>query len=805
MVLLLLLAAQIEPAATAESSPDSLPSDTIIQDSFKAGVSVVKFGADTLIFYPEEERVLLLWNGWVEYGETEVHSDSITFSTSERLLTAHKEAELHSGRDVVTGSILHYAVETGKGMMEEGRTRIEDGYFYGKGVWLVEEDVLLIKNGYYTTCELTPPHYDFYGLQLKVLIDDMVISKPIFLRINLLRRLKLPILAAPFWYLPIGTDRKSGIMPFKVGHNSQEGWYAKQVRYYWVPNDYTDATFSLDILSELGFRPGALFNWEYGPQSAPYVQGRLSGNYINEPTGSGQRQRRWTINLRNTSYLPDGTVAKASINYVSDSTYLEDYIEDPDSTNLVIDREQHTHSEISLSRELFGRGLSLSADRDDDLATGSWDMTLPTFSFSWPTVNLWDFFSLGFGRFRISNDYSHDVQWIQDTLSADSALQAEDTRSTSFNQPLNLNWSYKFFSAYTYNQSYSAGQSLQWNTDAAGVDTLIRGGSYNFSHGFSTELYRLFGIYALGMNGLLHTVTPRISHSLTPRTETIHPWLVYPRFDTTLYSHNVTFSIGQSFQTKLTDRRDTTRLRKQNLIDLSTSISYNLLTDSLGTVDARIYLPSGMPVTANASVSYNIYTDSFTVSTYVTADIDDIVFPLFGLRKREETVSLEDTTSAPDSLGMMEDAWLDSMFSADTLTDTLDSLVGDSVPDMKKEAEETFLERFSKSRISITDNWTMNGDHMLSLASTLYLPWGIDLGLSASTNLTEAKSTWQDYLANYNIEVVKSLHCWEMVFEMRPVPRAGARDSIDWSIYFRITEIPDIQLGKGVLKQLGWE
>ncbi|MBN2378214.1 LPS-assembly protein LptD [candidate division WOR-3 bacterium] len=802
MLLFFLLAGQFELGGVESEVSDTLPGDTTYQDSISLGVSSVKFGADTLIFYTETKEVLLLHNGWVEYGDTKVFSDSIRFSTSERVLSAYKKARLFSDRDSVVGSVMHYAVESGKGMMEHGKTQIEKGYFYGKGIWLVEEDVLLITNGYYTTCDKENPHYDFYGLQLKVLLDDMVISKPIFLRFRLFNRWKVPVLAAPFWYLPIGSDRKSGLMPFKVGHNPQEGYYAKQIRYYWVTNDYSQATFSLDIMSEKGFRPGAYFEWDYGPQRAKYLSGKASGNYINERTASGTRFARWNLSLDNTSYIPDGTVITVDANYESDQTYLQEYMEDEDSTTLVLDRDRQTYANLSVSRRLLGRQAALTASRKDDLQTGSWDMNLPTFNFSWPSVSLWDFFSLGFGSFRVNNAYAHDVTWIQDTLTGDSTRMTEDSRITTFNQPLSLAWSYKFFGAYTYNQNWGAGQSLTWTQD-----TLIRGGSYSFSHGLSTQLFRLFGVYAIGMNGLLHTITPRITHYVTPRTDTIHPWLVYPRFDTTLASHSLNFDITQTFQTKFRSRSDTTKFNKQTLLTISTGSGYNLLTDSLDRIKASVLLPSGLPVYANLSAAYNIYNDTLTLTSNVDLSIDEIVFPLLGWRekRRESRILTEDALWEEDTLGLWEEEPVDSLFPEDT--SLTDSLPADT---LTREEKETFLERFSKSRLYITDYWSLGGQlstqgltttsHMLSLNTALYLPWDIELRLSASTNLTpDSKQTWKDYLTNYNMELVKGLHCWEMVFEVRS--KNLELESLDWSLYFRIKELPDIQLGKGMFEQ----
>lgn len=773
--------------------------DTTYQDTIRGGVSEVRFKADTIIFYTDTKDVLLLNNGEVTYGELTVHSDSIRFSTQKRLLSAYKGARLKSKSDSLIGDVLHYAVEPQKGVMEKGRTQIERGYFSGEGVWLVEENTILITRGYYTTCERYPPHYDFYGNELKVILNDMVIARPILLRVR-----RIPVLAAPFWYLPIGNNRKSGLMPFKFGRSDEEGWFAKMIRYYWVTNDYSDVLFSLDIMTHKGFRPGAYLNWIYGPRGAEYAAGSFNANYINE---IDTRYQRWTLSLMNTSYIPDGTRLTADINFTSDHRYILDYIEDEDSLTELLDRSRRTRSDVSISRTILGRPTTLSASREDDLETGYWRMKLPGFNFSWPVATLWDFITLNFGSFGVTNTYIHDVP-------TDTLQPIVDSRTTSFNQPLTLSWGYTFFSAYRFSQSWGAGQSLEWRqeriTDSLVLDTLIRGAGYSLTNSISTDIYRIFGISILGMNGILHTVSPTISHTITPATDQLYPWVVYPRFDTTLASHTLNLNIAQNFQTKFRARGDTTRFRKQDLLNLSTGIGYNLLTDSLTPLRASVYLPYGLPVQANVSVDYYIYTDSFTISTYVSASVDQILFPLFGLRERR---------AEPDTIDTLEMEPFEP-----SLLDTLEEVEPDTVPpDTFELAEdrlyhpepkkETFLKRLSESRLYLENSWGIRSDslggvgkssHMLSARTQLFLPLEIELNLSVAFNLTEPQDSFRNYIASYNMSLIKGLHCWEAVFEV--TPRDGlsmAPENLEWSIYVRVKEIPDIQFGKGMFKQLG--
>lgn len=796
LVLLLILAQTDQP-------PDSLRSEAaliedVYQDSLGGGVSRVTFGADTVIFYTDTKNVLLLSGGWVTYGDMTVYSDSIRFSTSDRVLSAYNGARLWEsgkGGDSLSGESMHYAVETGKGVMYAGSTQIEEGYFHGEGVWLVEEDVLLINRGYYTTCERNPPHYDFYGSQMKVILNDMVIARPILLRVG-----KIPVLAAPFWYLPIGNERKSGLMPFNFGQSGPEGWFFKDIRYYWAINDYSQATFSLDVMTVKGFRPGFDLTWLYGPSRTEYADGKLAVNYIRE---ADTRATRWNLKLNNTSFFPDGTRLTADVNLRSDATYIQEYINDPDSLTQVIARTTQSH--LQLSRRVLGRNLSLSASRTDDLVTGKYDMTLPSFSFPWlrGPLTLWDFLSINFSSFSVNNRYDHDYQ--ADTLSGDTTWT--DTRTTSFSQPFSLSWSYSLLGAYTFTQSWGAPQSLTW-TD----DTLIRGGSYTLSNSFRTTFYRIFDIRALGMNGMLHSVSPSITYSVKPATEVIHPWIVYPRFDTSLASHSIGLNLNQNFQAKFRSKSDTARFNKQNLLRVNLGTSINLLTDSLNPVTASVELPTGLPVSARVSGGYDVYTTSFTsLQTSLDLRLHDVIFPLLGWEPSSPSSPVTHQSSQSPPSEPFSEEIQDSL--------SIDSLPPDSLPfDTLKspgqhQEEETFVQRFSRSRLTVTDNWTLTPDslshlttsaHMLTLRTDIYLPWELQLQLFTGLNLTEPQDTFLNYITSYHLTLVKGLHCWEAVFEVAPRNLLDWRlENLEWNFYLRIKDLPDIEISPNIFRSLG--
>ncbi|MEO0082707.1 MAG: putative LPS assembly protein LptD, partial [candidate division WOR-3 bacterium] len=208
--------------------PTQVAADTVGQDTVFYGAQLVRFLART-------EEVVLLDSAWVRYRDMTVYSDSIHYDTKLHRLTALGDVLFTSGDQNITGNLLQYDIDTRKGMMRTAWTEVENGFFWAEEVWLVRERVLNARQGHYTTCDHAPPHYSFPGPRTKLYMDDIAIAQPVVFRL-----FGAPILAAPFWLVPVASKRKSGIMPFKVGNAKGQGWYAKNLAYYWVVNDYSD-------------------------------------------------------------------------------------------------------------------------------------------------------------------------------------------------------------------------------------------------------------------------------------------------------------------------------------------------------------------------------------------------------------------------------------------------------------------------------------------------------------------------------------------------------------------------------------
>jgi hypothetical protein len=539
-----------------------------------------------------------------------VYADSIHYDVNTQRLSAVGNVLFSSNDNNVDGRALNYDIDTRKGLMHTSRTEIENGFFWAEEVWLVKEKVINARRGYYTTCEKMPPHYAFYCPRAKLMVDDIVIAEPV-----VFKAFGVPILAAPFWLVPVATRRKSGLMPFKVGNSSDQGFYAKDLAYYWVINDYADATFYCDVMTRKGVQP----RMEAVYIVDPYARGSLQGSWIRE---WDTHRTRYSLAAEHSSRFLFGSDLSAAVDLLSDARYVPEYGEDE------IDwLKQEAFSYAELSRTI-GRSdrLTLTVQRQDLFSEHQDHTVLPKLTARLGTRHLpfdWDLSS----RLSVSRSLSNyaDSAGV-DTTSLDdydgrlnaglsspdyelgpvgrlrvthsAALAADrgydngvlDDSTIGLSNDLAVSLSQKILGAVNARQSVTATQA---NDLRPVSDPETR---YRASLSADMALYRVFGIHSLDMHGILHTARPRLSLDYEPEV-TARKYIGTPVVLSPANAR-VNLSVGNGFQAKAGSTRAkidlgnatfTTSydLESQHLSPLRLDASFNPLR-SVGGIDLRV-------------------------------------------------------------------------------------------------------------------------------------------------------------------------------------------------------------------------
>lgn len=724
---------------------DSLTShpDSVIKD-------IIYYGGKRVIFITSEERVVLLDSAWVRYRDMSVYSDSINYNIKTHILSAHQAVSFKTSTEAVEGTELFYNVDSRKGVMRHAYTQAENGYLTAREVWLVKEKVLNARYADYTTCDLDHPHYTFFGPRVKLFMDDIAITEPVLLKIR-----NLPVLAAPFWLVPVASRRKSGLMPFKVGSASDQGYYAKNISYYWVLNDYADATFIIDIMT----RKGVQFRTEGVYIVEPYSRGSIQGSYIRESWNpEDNKRRRYSFNFASVSKPTPLTDLDIQAELVSDTAYAPDYAEDRLDW---LKQEVYSYAALSHRFKKVCRATirgenhiyymrhyqsSLMPYASLNFGTralpGDWNIT-PAFSFSRkiekadssgidtllltrlaPAAS----FSiispeLPFGRLDITDhlNFLHS-----------RARQQEGERKTSsnINHELSLNTSQKIFGI------LNTGEGLTFSQSDDLQDTLPPEPRYTLALNTGFNLYRVFGARAFNLDGILHTVYPHIQLSyqpqITPKGFFGQPSLFHPAV-AMLY-----FYINNGFQAKTEQTKE-----KFDIGTVNFNTTYDLVNHRLN------------PIYTNISTR-----------------------PLIFLPQVES-----------GEVRNRIDLWLDAnlSFQLDSLRlgDDYSTLTSFSWSHTRTDTMRNYARGFE---LRVNHTWGKNQNMLTGSVFFSYAGWRLGLN-SIGYNFVTSQ------LTDYSINIWRDLHCWEAV---ATVSGLGKQWRYDFEV--RIKKLPDVKFGKSTFR-----
>jgi lipopolysaccharide assembly outer membrane protein LptD (OstA) len=496
--------------------------------------------------------IVLKDSSFIAYKDITLISDSAYYYVETNMLEAFGRCHLRQLDDSIQGDFIKYNIENQKALMTRGRTQIEEGFIDGEEIYWIDEKTVNSYHGVYTTCSDSPPHYYFYAPRMKVYLGDMVIARPIVLYIH-----DIPVLGAPFWFVPIASKRKSGLLPFRVGNSSTFGKYIRGLAYYVVISDYADITLQLDAMEKKGVMPQIEGIWDY----SPFSKGKIYGSYIRD---TESEKVRYSIEARNVSELfLLGSSFNCDIKYVSDNSYRQDYAE---TTAIWLERE--ISSQATLTRTISGFKNTAAFERREDYTDTTVTLKLPYYTLSGPSSMLFSAIN-----YALSGHISRDRL----------------TTSTDTNEVVGANLhtmptiQQNVFNMLSVSPKLDLDIAL-FNEDTSGNRWPSRF-AYSFATTASTNFFRVFGIEILGLHGLLHKILPSVTYTYTPA----YDFGMYPRatgIPSYAHTNSIGFGLNQEFEAKIGEE-----MKKHNILRLNLNGAYNLITDSLSDVSFLLSAP----------------------------------------------------------------------------------------------------------------------------------------------------------------------------------------------------------------------
>ena len=814
---------------------------------FNTRAASVEYQGEHADFDVEHGSIHISGKAEVRSGTLVLGSGDIKFDTRGEELLAEGDPLLSDTGSELLGQRMGYLFDAKTGAVQNGVTKYDDGFYYGKHVRRIDDHTLLVRDGTYTSCDLAEPHYHFTAKRMKLSLKQRVVARQVTFYVS-----DLPIMTFPFFFKSLDSGRHSGILfpRFNIGVSSREGRYIRDLGYYWATNDYTDFTLEMDYneRKDLTMSLRNRYRVRYG------VDGQASFTYRSAfgVKAGEQRGDEWRLEAsHNQPTLWDVWTATASINASSSSLTQNNLT--GDSRQDLLDTELRSTAAL---RRTFGSGISLSLSgtrsqfvnhRDSNPLTDNElvRQTLPTVSLGFKTGPLLPALRVGqtgsFGgdilratqfsqSYRGQADQRRSENGSQDRFSGGgtySLSYAPRGRIGPFAFTSSSGFGFDWARAEVQQDQYAAfpdtqvvhRDSLPDTTIVVQVPRLVSHTStvtdelaprLNFSNSLRTDLYGIFRTHLGPVTGVKHKVSWTMGHSFQPALG-----------DKQRRTQNFNFSLGNEFSFKLRpphkeaaaptgadstatpaapaggQEQDQSR-KLERLLAWSLSSSFNPEAEPRArwsTIRSEVAVQPIGGKFINLTVSHQINPDDFRVESVTTSLIGGFTLRSTldlggGLLQRKERRSpiLDRLPAAADS------AAADSarQRSQAEERDAAFGLEGSGQPEPRSAAGRNQLPwsldlRYSHSQTDLRGSGS--GDRVATNVSA-----GLQVALpGAWTGTWNAQLDVQTgQLTNQYYSLKRDLHCWTLEFN-----RSVTDDGGEFGFLLYLKQIPDIKVTRG--------
>ncbi|GAB1349586.1 hypothetical protein MASR1M107_18000 [Ignavibacteriales bacterium] len=251
-----------------------VPLDTLTkQDSVrKSDIDTLIYASatDSILFFTKKKRMEIYNKGLIKYRTSELKSGRIivyfessnvdaygSFVDSAGYQIVKQRPELIDGKEKYNGEVMKYNFKTKRGYITFASTTNQEASYSGVKIKKMDEKNYFVEGGFYTTCEHNPPHYGFKCTEMKVIPDDQLIGKWIWLTFG---GVPFPV-PLPFAVIPLQKGRRSGLLTPAFGNRTGYGRYLSRFGYYWAINDYLDLTVTGDYYTRGGWGLNGSFRY----------------------------------------------------------------------------------------------------------------------------------------------------------------------------------------------------------------------------------------------------------------------------------------------------------------------------------------------------------------------------------------------------------------------------------------------------------------------------------------------------------------------------------------------------------------
>lgn len=596
--------------------------DTLMPLSSNSVKEVVKYKArDSVAIDLSTRRAYLYTDGAIDYEKMLLRADRVVVDFDKQTLHAHgttdtggvrgrpffkqDEAEYHA--DTIT-----FNYNTQKGIINGVITQEGEGFLHGERVKKINDSVMYLSAGSYTTCNYAHPHFAINFTKSKLITNDKIVTGPAWLSIE-----DVPTpLALPFAFFPITHNRQSGVLLPSYGWQNYRGYYLRDGGYYFAINDNLDLALLAELYTNLSWAGEVKSNYYRRYK----YKGALDLRYGKTIEGiRGDSTTYSSYNDFKVSWTHDQDAKANPYSRFSANVNLQSRNYNKTTTNRNDYFNSTTTSSINFSTKLGSYlNFSASARESYNAQTGVMNIKLPSISLN--SVTLYPFRRknpVGAYRWYENISLSYVMNAENNITAQDSDLFTQatlDRMQYGIQHSIPLSLTVKVLRFFNWTNSLSYNERWHWSTidktyDAfTGIVTTdtVRGfhanREFSVSSSLSTRIYGMFQFKFGPLKALRHVINPTLSFTYHPDfgaaslgwwkeyTDTTGYVHRYSIFQNSLYggppdgrSGNIRINIGNNLEVKVQNPFDTTaEVRKITLIEsLNIGMGYDIARDSL--------------------------------------------------------------------------------------------------------------------------------------------------------------------------------------------------------------------------------
>ncbi len=808
--------------------------DTILQNEFQDSTKTidqekksdlegpVKYTAEKITFSIDDKKSFLEGNVRIEYLNMQLDAGIVTIDWEQNLMKATGIVDttdslgnpvyielpvfLEKGNEPIYGQELEYNFKTQRGTVLSGRTKMPPGYYRGDQIKKIGENTLLVRDGYFTSCDsISNPHFYYKSHKMRIIPGKRAVAKPIIMYIE-----DVPIAAIPYGVFPMERGRRSGIIIPTFRNTSYGGRSLNDFGYYIAASDYWDVT----LLANFFEKTGTAFEGELRYNKRYSFNGNVQARYAPKDVTTGMKKKRWSVNFRHNQNINETTSFNAAGSFVSDNSFLKDASHNQqDRLNQVLTTNANFSKRWPSAKNSFSASLS----RTQNLQTGELDITLPRLSFNHTQTSIIPFDSRKSRKRKWYHDiyYNYNSNFISrgsKKLNISDSTFVKDTK-TGWRHTGNISFNSKILGHLKYNQNFQFQElwvqkyldySFDKITNEAIADTIQQfraRHTFSMNIGASTTMYGLFEIPFLPVKVIRHKMDPNISFSFSPDFTDPKYGYVQSFIDTTgkeikrdrftgnpfggtsaSESRRMNISINNLFQGKIIKNGEE---KKIDLFNLNFSTSHNFIADSLNWGDIRSNLRARASKDFDFTISTThtlykprndgtgkrnefVWKDGFALPRLLNVQLNASVRLAPPAPKKEE--AKVDTSEVADSLET-------PIIGRDPITEGLKkfNLPWDLTARFSYQYDKRDINNIRKrldaniaARLEITKNWRIQ--------------------YTTSLDLLKKEINYQSF------NIYRDLHCWEMSFSWGPNPRGYS--FFTFEIHIKESALRDIKLTK---------